>query len=48
MQPDARSAASPSLRTTCWICGKKLRKPDKAPRALCAVCATNGGLGPYT
>jgi hypothetical protein len=35
-------------RTTCWICGKALRKPDKAIRALCHICATGGGLGPYT
>lgn len=35
-------------RVVCWICKKPLHKPDKAERALCAHCATGGGLGPYT
>lgn len=34
-------------RVVCWICKKKI-KPQKAERALCAHCATGGGLGPYT
>ena len=35
------------LRVVCWICKESI-KPQKASRALCAKCATGGGLGPYT